>query len=201
VSEASQGAEGEGSEKTRKPRKALTRILALGWAENQIGRMNVATMHEILDGKLGPEGRSVLPDGRLILANGVPADQQLPNEPGPGENVQIPAPATAGAAPAVGSGSGLTVYVDCYPSKGPDADARKILFLEDYLQPAMREASQIEKVIHYALIEYGKGPHYMAAAILAKPPTGIVVCNTRFPATNAVLEVLLPMADIVVRAR
>jgi hypothetical protein len=32
-----------------------------------------------------------------------------------------------------------------------------------------------------------------------KPPTGIIIADTRLPATNAVLEVLLPYAVEVVR--
>jgi hypothetical protein len=36
--------------------------------------------------------------------------------------------------------------------------------------------------------------------LMRAPPVGLVVCNSRYPATNACLEVLVPLADVVVRA-
>ena len=57
-----------------------------------------------------------------------------------------------------------------------------------------------ERVDFYGLIPYNRGPTYIAAMLLKSPPTGILVCNTRYPATNACLEVLTPFADVIVRA-
>ena len=62
-----------------------------------------------------------------------------------------------------------------------------------------RGARDNERVDFYSLIPYARGPGYVAALVMKAPPVGILVCNTRFPATNAILEVLIPMADVVVR--
>ena len=53
---------------------------------------------------------------------------------------------------------------------------------------------------HYSLIDYGKGTSRVVAKILTNPPSGILVADRRYPCTDAVLEVLVPMAETVIRA-
>lgn len=114
--------------------------------------------------------------------------------------VAAPAPALV-AAPA----PSLVIYVDCSPEKGRERD---YVLLEDYIQPMLALVVEAynrgckrddEKVPFYSLIPYARGPGFVAALVMQQPPTGVIVCNTRFPATNAILEVLIPMADVVVR--
>jgi hypothetical protein len=96
------------------------------------------------------------------------------------------------------------LYIDCAPEKGRERD---YVLLEDYIQPMLpvvteaynKTARDNERVDFYALIPYARGPAFLAALVLKNPPKGILVANTRFPATNAILEVLIPMADVVVR--
>jgi hypothetical protein len=99
----------------------------------------------------------------------------------------------------------LVLYIDCVPDKGRDRD---YILLEDYIQPLLPQVIDAynrgckrddEKVPHYSLIPYARGPGFVAALVMSAPPVGTIVANTRFPATNAILEVLIPMADVVVR--
>jgi hypothetical protein len=117
----------------------------------------------------------------------------------PAKPVAAPAPVALVAAPS------LVVYIDCAPEKGRE---REYVLLEDYIQPMLPLVVEAynrgckkddEKVPFYSLIPYARGPGFVAALVMQAPPTGVIVANTRFPATNAVLEVLIPMADVVVR--
>jgi len=99
----------------------------------------------------------------------------------------------------------LVLYIDCAPEKGRD---RGYVLLEDYIQPMLPLVVDAynrgckrddEKVDFYSLIPYARGPGFVASLIMKSPPIGVIVCNTRFPATNAILEVLIPLADVVVR--
>jgi len=89
---------------------------------------------------------------------------------------------------------GLRLYVDCRPGKLDGA-----VELADFLAPLMAKVAENAKVPHYSMIPYAQGPAQVAALVSVKPPTGIVIADTRLPATNAVLEVLLPYAVEVVR--
>jgi len=133
----------------------------------------------------------------------VPSESVHPSQQAP-KGVPAPAPAPV-PAPVPAPAPSLVIYIDCSPEKGRD---REYVLLEDYIQPmlpAVVEAynrscrNESEKVDFYSLIPYARGPGFVASLIMKSPPTGIVVCNTRFPATNAILEVLIPMADVVVR--
>lgn len=89
---------------------------------------------------------------------------------------------------------GLRLYVDCRPLK-----ADGVVELDALLAPLMAQVAANAKVPHYSMIPYAQGPAQVAALVSVKPPTGIIVADTRLPATNAVLEVLLPYAVEVVR--
>jgi RecB family exonuclease len=118
--------------------------------------------------------------------------------------VAAPVAAPAPVAPAAVAAPNLVLYIDCAPEKGRERD---YVLLEDYIQPMLsvvteaynKTARDNERVDFYALIPYARGPAFLAALVLKNPPKGILVANTRFPATNAILEVLIPMADVVVR--
>jgi CRISPR/Cas system-associated exonuclease Cas4 (RecB family) len=109
------------------------------------------------------------------------------------------------AAPVQAAAPTLALYIDCMPEKGRE---REYTLLEDYIQPMLPLVTEAynrgckkddEKVPFYSLIPYARGPGFVAALVMQQPPTGVIVANTRFPATNAILEVLIPMADVVVR--
>lgn len=89
----------------------------------------------------------------------------------------------------------LVLYIDCYPQRG----VAGITHLEDVIAPLQARIAARAGVPIYSLIEYGKGPAQIAAALLEAPPTGPVYVNSRLPASAAALEVLLPMAVGVVR--
>ena len=89
----------------------------------------------------------------------------------------------------------LTLLIGCRPSKGMEYRE-----LGDVLEPAMREVESIKKVTYWDLLPYNEGGKLLAASCLMNPPTGVVVVDPAAPYANAVLAVLLPVADVVVRA-
>lgn len=100
----------------------------------------------------------------------------------------------------------FTLYIDCLPEKGV-----AFTHLDDAIAPFCKLAAEnyqdektgkVTPVTHYSLIPFGKGPGMVAAYVLkniAEVARGVVVCDTRSPAATAVLEVLRPVADVVVR--
>ena len=99
------------------------------------------------------------------------------------------------AAPVVAAPVVLTLLIGCRPSKG-------MLYreLHDVLAPAMREIESIKKVSYWDLLPYNEGQKLLAAYCLMHSITGVVVVDPGAPYANAVLAVLLPVADVVVRA-
>ena len=137
---------------------------------------------------------SVAPAAPTAPSESVHPSQQLPKG--------VPA---AAPAPVAAPEPTLVLYIDCLPEKGRDRD---YVLLEDYIQPMLPLVVEAynrgckkddEKVDFYSLIPYARGPGFVASLVMKAPPTGVLVCNTRFPATNTILEVLIPMSDVVVR--
>ena len=242
----------------RKPRDHQSKLAALNWTTEQVGRMGAEAMRAAIDGNLDGRAYSVRPDGSIFVpsvgvldTSTVPATEVeeeeeeafaghvgVPEAAPVAAPVEAPAPAPAPvaapveapvAAPAPVSAPvaapapapvaapapapvaapvqqhALVLYIDCAPDKGRDRD---YILLEDYIQPLLPQVVDAynrgckrddEKVPHYSLIPYARGPGFVAALVMSAPPVGIIVANTRFPATNAILEVLIPMADVVVR--
>lgn len=112
----------------------------------------------------------------------------------------------ARSAPAPQAREVFTLYIDCLPEKGV-----AFTHLDDAIAPFCKLAAEnyqdertgkTTPVTHYSLIPFGKGPGMVAAYVLkniAEVARGVVVCDTRSPAATAVLEVLRPVADVVVR--
>lgn len=198
----------------RKPKNYAEKLAALNWTEGQIARMNAEAMRAAIDGNLDGSGYSVTPSGAIHI----PGEGKLDTESIPAaeeevvEEVITPAPSpvviveqrveyvtVATPAPT------LVLYIDCFPEKGRD---REYVMLEDIVHPLAEEAVSLhnrnakdaDRVSYYGLIPFNRGPTYIASMLMKAPPVGIVVCNSRYPATNACLEVLVPMADVVVRA-
>ena len=235
----------EGEKKAvRKPRDYQTKLAALEWTNEQVGRMSAESMRAAIDGSLNGKGYSVRPDGSIYVPSvgvldtstvaeveedeeeafaghvGVPevapvaAHATLPEASTQAQlakMVSVPAPVVAttvqhpAPVPVPVPQFVLTLYIDCAPEKGRDKD---YILLEDYIQPLLPQVVEAynrgckrddEKVPFYSLIPYARGPGFVAALVMAAPPVGVIVANTRFPATNAILEVLIPMADVVVR--
>lgn len=96
--------------------------------------------------------------------------------------------------PAVCAPSELTLYVDCLPVKGGPGYIR----LEEEVA---RRAAPIEKkhnVTDVREVGYGEGTAELMAAFKKDPPRGVVVATTS-GLCGYVVEVLLPMASVVVR--
>lgn len=177
----------------RKPKGYMTKLTGLGYTEPQIEEMGVDQMHDIIDDEIRADA---------------PAQQPLPTE-APAvapvvAPVQVQAELPKAQVPTLKVQEGLTLYVDCMPSKGAFPTFQK---LEDILLPYMNQvAAGGEKgdgrapLPHYSMIGYSQGQSRVVASVLTNPPKGVIVADTRFPCTHAVLEVLVPMAENVVRS-
>ena len=218
-----------GENKTvRKPQKYAEKLAAIGWTEGQINRMNAGAMRAAIDGKLAGATFSVLNDGSIfepgvgpVDTTVIPASEEVitvdtnagavvVNLPTAAEVAAVALPAAyaesgpRGAMPAPVAAPALTLYINAFPEKGRDRD---YMLLEDVIAPLLplavemhnRGAKDSEKADYYTLIPFVRGPGYVAMLLLKAPPTGVIVCNTRLPGTNACLEVLIPLADVVIR--
>lgn len=209
-----------GEKAPRKPKGYAEKLAALGWTEAQVSRMNAEAMRAALDGKLMGASYSVRNDGSIFEPGVGPVDTASISSEEPEtekdasgdvkhvEKEAAPAPVAEpkkeAAAPA--AEPTLTLYIDCWPEKGRD---RNYLLLEDIIAGYQEEvvalhnksAKDSEKADYYTLIPYSRGPGYVAMLLLKAPPVGAVVCNTRYPGTNSCLEVLVPLADVVIRSR
>jgi RecB family exonuclease len=212
----------------RRPRNAAPRLQALGYPEADIAAMNNETMASILEAGTAyvapvveeavvEEAFPVVEapvEEKVETFTGIEylADQGLPSsastyEVGYDEGYkkgyqdaeeeltkkirkEVEASIPAVAAPV----GGLRLYIDCRPYVL--GEARE---LADILAPLMAAVAEKAKVPHYSMIPYAQGPAQVAALLSVNPPTGIVLCDTRLPATAAVLEVLLPYASEVIR--
>lgn len=209
---------------TRKPKNYQTKLAALNWTDTQIGRMSADAMRAAIDGNLDGRAYSVTPTGAIHIpgegrldTSTVPwkdedgfeseedAKKFYATFPEEAPKSAAPAPAPAAVVPQAAPAPSLVLYIDCAPEKGRE---REYVLLEDYIQPMLPLVTEAynrgckkddEKVPFYSLIPYARGPGFVAALVMQQPPTGVIVANTRFPATNAILEVLIPMADVVVR--
>lgn len=191
-------------DKTRRPRNALPRLMALGYSGDDVASMDTATMHAILDGKV-KKGDSVPVPAPAPAAVVDPA----PAPTVPPEVASLPAPAPIpSVAPsvvpvptspaAVVSGGGLALYIDCRPTKGGEVPTD----LTDLLAPLMRAVASDAGVDHYTMVPYGQGPARVAALVARNPwTTGVLFVDSRAPAAQAVLEVLRPYATLVVQGR
>lgn len=103
----------------------------------------------------------------------------------------------------------FVLYVDCAPETTGIAHRH----LDDVLKPFMEMAAKNNKndkdgspnpVTHYSLLSFNRGPGVVAAYVLASLPAvavGTIVVDSRSPCAAAVLEVLRPVADLIVSAR
>jgi hypothetical protein len=112
-------------------------------------------------------------------------------EPAPQTTANTPAPTKVEPARA-----GLILYIDCFPERGRDTE---FTLLEDLIKPWAEQICEQEKVPHWSLVPYNRGPAFLCAKALAQPPKGILIVQTRQPSAAALLEVLRPMADIIIR--
>ena len=202
---------------------ALNEGLRLGWAQTQLLFMSDEIFGRILcEGLLAKEwvidadGYDVtrrkppVPTQAELKAEFVKLEQVLFN-PGPGDRpvqpVVEPVPekvtepvmenpavveVAVDVAPATTT---LTLLIGCRPSKGMEYRE-----LGELLEPAMREIESIKRITYWDLLPYNEGGKLLAASCLMNPPTGVICVDPAAPYANAVLAVLLPAADVVVRA-
>ena len=197
----------DAGDKTRRPRNALPRLMALGYSGEDVSGMDVATMHAVLDGKVR-KGDEIPAPAPAPVPVAVVAPAPAPTIPPEVASLPVPAPTSVESLPvavpvpaprASVSGDGLVLYIDCRPVKG-GGDAPTDL--TDLLAPLMRAVASDAGVDHYTLVPYGQGPARVAALVARNPwTTGVLFVDSRAPATQAVLEVLRPYATVIVQGR
>ena len=185
---------------SRKPKGYMTKLTGLGYTESQIEEMGVDQMHVIIDDEIRADGT---PDAPAVEAEAPVVQQQVVEET-VAPVVAAPQALPKAQVPTLKVQTGLTLYIDCMPSKGHSSDAQR---LEDILLPYMAQvAAGGDKgdgrapLPHYSMIGYGQGTSRVVAMLLTNPPTGVIIADRRYPCTDAVLEVLVPMAENIVRS-
>jgi hypothetical protein len=203
AAKAKPAASEDAGDKTRRPRNALPRLMALGYSGGDVSGMEVATMHAVLENKVrkGDEIPAPAPVPAAVAAVSVSVVAPAPAATIPPEVASLPVPVSAPApapveAPPV---AGLVLYIDCRPVKG-GGDAPTDL--TDLLAPLMRAVASDAGTDHYTLVPYGQGPARVAALVARNPwTTGVLFIDSRAPASQAVLEVLRPYATMIVQGR
>ena len=102
----------------------------------------------------------------------------------------------------------FTLYIDCLPERGV-----QIVYLEEVLRPLMDLVAQNytnprtgakEPLTHYSLVPFNGGPALVAAYVvknIKEIAKGAIAVDSKSPCAAAVLEVLRPIADVVVTRR
>jgi CRISPR/Cas system-associated exonuclease Cas4 (RecB family) len=198
------------SDKMRQPRNAVPRLEALGWARDDIAGMSTADMHRILDGGIRPD--LGVPEDEAVVLEAVVPVVVAPVAPTPvvieavAPVVVAPAPAPAPIIP-VEEDTGLVLYIDCFPERGVSTRD-----LSDILAPYMRKVeaeARDEKtgraapVAHYGLIPYNNGEKQVIGYLLSDLTriTGHITVDSRMPISTRALEVLRPLATVVIVGR
>jgi hypothetical protein len=102
---------------------------------------------------------------------------------------------------------GFTLYIDCLPETPGVAyrslDAVLVPFMDMAAKGNKDAKGNPDPVSHYALMPFNKGPGAVAAYVLTNldkvVTPGILYVDTTSPCAAAVLEVLRPKADLIVR--
>lgn len=200
VAKVKPAASEDAGDKTRRPRNALPRLMALGYSGGDVSGMEVATMHAVLEGKVR-KGDEIPAPAPVPAVAAVSVVAPAPAATIPPEVASLPVPVPVSVpvpveAPPV---AGLVLYIDCRPVKG-GGDAPTDL--TDLLAPLMRAVASDAGTDHYTLVPYGQGPARVAALVARNPwTTGVVFVDSRAPASQAVLEVLRPYATMIVQGR
>jgi hypothetical protein len=63
----------------------------------------------------------------------------------------------------------------------------------------MQMVCEKKKVEHYSLPAYNEGDKLVAALLMMNPPAGLILVDSTLPFSRYALEVLLPIAKLVVR--
>lgn len=175
--------------------EALEMGMALGYTEHELNTMSDETLLDILTHKRKAPSAATF----VVPVEVVPF--VVPVEPAP---VVKPAPAPAPVAAPIDeqvetaereARGPLMLFVDCRPAKGFD-DAVE---LSEYCAPLMQVVCEKKKVEHYSLPAYNEGDKLVAALLLMNPPSGLILVDSTLPFSRYALEVLLPIAKLVVR--
>ncbi len=104
----------------------------------------------------------------------------------------------------------FVLYIDCAPE---GFDNAMVQHLDAVLVPFMKMAAEknknektgaAEPLTHYSLIPFGKGPAVVSSYMLANishVTVGALVVDSRSPCAAACIEILRPLANVVVSAR
>ena len=170
--------------------EALEMGMALGYSEHELNTMSDDVLLDILTHKRkAPSAEPVVVEPAPVAAP-VPAPVVKP-APAP-----VVAPIEEQVEQAEREARGpLMLFIDCRPAKGFD-DAVE---LSEYCAPLMQMVCEKKKVEHYSLPAYNEGDKLVAALLMMNPPAGLILVDSTLPFSRYALEVLLPIAKLVVR--
>lgn len=111
------------------------------------------------------------------------------------------AQAVAASAPQITIGHELTLYVDCFPVKGPDREQAQLF--ADWISPIAAAVAESNGVADYRLLSYHAPKVALAAGIKtvrdAGQLPGVLVINSTDSGADIALEALTPFARRIVR--
>jgi len=182
---------------------AVEEAMRLGWSEEQVNLMSDDVFGAVLTNSIEFSESIVIvtdAEGKITDLEAAPEEVAAPvvapvvpvTRRGAAKVAEAPATVAAPAPAAPDNRAGLVLYIDSRPAKGPNlASAQN---LEDVLAPLMARVAHEMKVPHYSMLDYGEGNRLVAALATQQTWNGVIVADTRFPATMAVLEVIKPLA-------
>lgn len=188
--------------------EALEMGMALGYSEHELNTMSDETLLDILTHKRKAPSAEPAPTPTPVVFHTEPAPAPAPApvaKPAPvvapvAAPVVKPAPVVAPIEEQVEQAEReargpLMLFVDCRPAKGFD-DAVE---LSEYCAPLMQVVCEKKQVEHYSLPAYNEGDKLVAALLMMNPPSGLILVDSTLPFSRYALEVLLPIAKLVVR--
>ena len=96
-------------------------------------------------------------------------------------------------------GQGLTILIDCLPTKSTSQPR----YLGEVLNPVAVMLAEHLKIPHWKSADFGKGPGLLAVAFGAwlndNPLTGVWMMDSFSAESQAVMELMLQQADVVIR--
>jgi len=182
--------------------EALEMGMALGYSEHELNTMSDDVLLDILSNQRKAPSAEPAPVvvAPVVVAPVVVAPAPVV-KPVPAPVVKpAPAPVVAPIEEQVEQAEReargpLMLFIDCRPAKGFD-DAVE---LSEYCAPLMQMVCEKKKVEHYSLPAYNEGDKLVAALLMMNPPSGLILVDSTLPFSRYALEVLLPIAKLVVR--
>ena len=188
---------------------ALRTGLELGWTETALTEVMSDTVYaQVIEGRLRAEEWTLSTDGDTLTAVPKPEPVAAPAAEVPktrtrkAKTLTEANPNAADQTDTLDGGTGmveptLVLLIDAVPVRGTLGDVTP---LENWLQQFCDTVAKHNSAPYYnAADQFNGGLKQVVGLVAANIPTGVFSANSSLPLTNAVLEILLPYANLVIR--